>query len=197
MGQPYKTMDSTCFSVNTCNGIVNLIAICRPPDSNVLEFLNEFTDLLEYNINPSGELLLLEDFNITVNKPFDTEAATFLDILGSFNLVNKVDKPMHRLSNTLDVIIHDVDSNIIPKIKVERLFSDQHIVLFDIATLSTTTISKVQAYRKYKDINPNAFMKVVWKSLLDKTPGPSLNDKINYYNTTLQAILDNHATIRS
>ena len=40
-------------------------------------------------------------------------------------------------------------------------------------------------------------MKDVWKSLLDKPPGPSLNDKINYYNTTLQAILDSHAPIKS
>ena len=54
-GQPYKTMESTCFSVNTGNRIVNLIAIYRPSDSNILEFCNEFTNLLEYNINSSGE----------------------------------------------------------------------------------------------------------------------------------------------
>ena len=82
---------------------------------------------------------------------------------------------------------------IIPKIKVDRLFSDHNIVLFDIATLSTITTSKVQAYRKYKDMNPNAFMKDFWKSLLNKPPGPSLNDKVKYYNTVLQAMLDNHA----
>ena len=85
MGQPYKTMESTCFSVNTGNRIVNLIAIYRPLDSNVLEFCNEFTNLHEYNINSSGELLLLEDINIAVNKPFDAEPATFLYILDSFN----------------------------------------------------------------------------------------------------------------
>ena len=108
-----------------------------------------------------------------------------------------MDKPTHRLSNTLELIIHDADSNIVPKIKVDRLFSDHNIVLFDTATLSTTTSSKVRAYRKYKDINPNVFMKDVWKSLLNKPPGPSLDDKINYYNTTLQAILDNHGPIKS
>ena len=115
-GQPYKTMESTCFCVNTGNRMVNLIAIYRPPDSNVLEFCKEFTNLLEYSINSSGELLLLGVFNITINKPFDAEPATFLDILGRFNLVSKVGKPTHRLSNTLD-LIHDADSNIIPKIR--------------------------------------------------------------------------------
>ena len=85
VGQLYKTMESTCFSVNTGNRIVNLIAIYRPLDSNVLEFCNEFTNLPEYNINSSGELSLLEVINIAVNKLFDAEPAPFLDILDSFN----------------------------------------------------------------------------------------------------------------
>ena len=102
-----KTMESTCFSVNTGNRTVHLIAIYRPPDSNIMEFCNEFINLLENNINSSGELVLLGDFNIAINKPLGAGLATFLDILDSFNLVNKVEKPMHRLSNTLDLIIHD------------------------------------------------------------------------------------------
>ena len=190
-------MESTCFNINTGNRIVNLIAIYRPPDSNVLEFCNEFTNLLEKHINSSGELLLLGDFNIAVNKPLDAEPAIFLDNLDSFNLVIKVDKPKHRLSNTLDLIIHDADSNIVPRIKVDRLFSDHNIVFFDIATPSTTTTSKVEAYIKYKDINPDAFMKDVWIYFHDKPPGPSLDDKISYYNTMLQSILDNPAPIKS
>ena len=106
-GQPYNTMEYTCFNVNTGNRIVNIIAIYRPLDCNVMEFCNEFADLLENYINSSGELLLLEDFNMTINKSFDAESATFMDILDSFSMVNKVDKPTHRLSNTLDLIIHD------------------------------------------------------------------------------------------
>ena len=50
-----------------------------------------------------------------------------------------IDKPTHRLSNTLDLIIHDADSNIIPRIKIDRLFSDHNIVLFDISTPCTVT----------------------------------------------------------
>ena len=195
-GQPYKTVEPTCFNINTGYRIVNLIAIYMPPDSNILELCNEFTNLLQNHIN-SSDLLLLEDFNIAVHKPLDAEPATFLEMLDSFNLVNKVDKPTHRLSNTLDLIIHDANSNTGPKIKVDRLFSDHSIVFFDITIPSTTTISNVQAYRKYKNINPNAFMKDVWKFLCDKPPGPSLDDKIGYYNTMLPSILDNHAPITS
>ena len=154
-------------------------------------------NLLKTNINSSGELMLLGDFNIAVNKAFDAKPATFLDILDSFNLVNKVDKPTHRLSNTLNLIIHDADSNIIPRIKVDRLFSDHNIVLFDISTPCTITNSKVQVYRKFKDINPYAFMKDVQEFCLNKPPGPCLDDKTNHYYTMLQTPLDHHAPIKS
>ena len=196
-GQPFKIMESTCFSINTGNRLINLIAIYRPPDSNVLEFCNELTNLLETNINSNGELILLGDFNIAVSKSFDAQPATFLDILDSFNLINKVDKPTHRLSNTLDLIIHDADSNIIPRIKVDRIFSDHNIVLFDISTSCTITNSKVQVYRKFKDINHYAFMKDVEEFCLNTPPGPSLDDKTNHYYTMLQTTLDHHAPIKS
>ena len=196
-GQPFKTMESSCFSISTGNRLINLITIYRPPDSNVLEFSNELTNLLETNINSSGELILLGDFNIAVNKSFDAEPATFLDILDSFNLVNKVDQPTHRPSNTLDLIIHNDDSSIIPRIKVDRLFSDNNIVFFDISLPQTMIISKVKVYRKFKNTKPDVFMKDIGEFCLSKPTGPSLEDKVNYYHTMLQTTLDNHAPIKS
>ena len=63
-GQSIKKMELTCFSISTQNRLINLITIYRPPDSNVLEFCNELTNLLKTNINLSGELILLVVFNI-------------------------------------------------------------------------------------------------------------------------------------
>ena len=144
-----------------------------------------------------GKLILLGDFNIAVNKPSEAEPATFLDMLNSFNLINRVDKPTHRLSNTLDLIIHDADSNIIPRIKIDRLFSDHNIILFDISTPCTVTNSTVRLYRKFKNINPVAYMEDVKKFCLKKPPGLSLEDKTNDYHTVLQSTLDHHAPIKS
>ena len=123
--------------------------------------------------------------------------STFLDILDSFNLVNKVDKPTHRLSNTFDLVIHNADSNIIPSIKVDRLFSDHNIVLFNILLPHTIITSKVKVYRKFKNINPDTFMKDIGEFCLSKPPSPSLDDKANHYHTMLQTTLDNHAPIKS
>ena len=195
--QPFKTMESLCFSISTGNRLINLITIYRPPDSNVLEFCNELAKLLETNINLSGELILLGDFNIAVNKPLDAGPASFLDVLHGFNLINRVDKPTHRLCNTLYLIIHDADSSIIPKIKVDRLFSDHNIILFDISLPHTITTSKVKIYRKFNSINPDAFMKDIRELCLTKPTGPSFEGKVSHYHSMLQSILDIHAPIKS
>ena len=195
--QPFKTMELSCFSISTGNRLINLITIYRPFDSNVLEFCNEFAKLLETNINLSRELILLGDFNIAVNKPLDAGPASFLDVLHSFNLINRVDKPTHRLCNTLDLIIHDADSTIIPKIKVDRLFSDHNIILFDISLPHTITTSKIKIYRKFNSINPDVFMKDIRELSLIKPTSPSLKGKVNHYHSMLQSTLDIHAPIKS
>ena len=194
--EPYKTMESSSFIISTGNRQINLITIYRPPNTNVLEFSNELANLLEININSRGELRLLGDFNIAVNKPSDAGPATFLDVLDSFNLVIKVDKPPHRLSNTLDLIILDTNSSIIPRVKVDRLFSDHNIIFFDISLPHTITISKVKVYRKLKNINPEVFIKDIGEFCLGNPTGTSLENKVNYYHMMLQTILDIHAPIK-
>ena len=94
--------------------------------------------------------------------------------------------PLTRLSNTLDLIIHDANSNVIPRIKIGRLFSDHNIVLFDISTPCAVTKSAIRLYRKLKNINPVAFMEDVEKLCLEKP-----------YYTMLQSTLDHHAPIKS
>ena len=194
--EPYKTMELYSFIISTGNRPINLITIYRPPNTNVLEFCNELANLLQTNINSSGELILLGDFNIAVNKPFDVGPATFLDVLDSFNVVSKVDKPTHRLSKTLDLIILDANSSIIPRVKVDRLFSDHNIIFLDISLPHTITISKVKVFRKLKNINPEVFIKDIGEFYLVNPTGTSLEDKVNYYHMMLQTILHIHAPIK-
>ena len=129
----YNTMEMATFLTNINNHVINLVTIYRPTDTNVLDVCHEFTDILEQHINQSRELVLMGDFNITVNRPFNPDPSMFLDTLDSFNLVNKIKEPTHWLSNTLDLIIHNADSNIVPSTKVGRLFSDHYMVFFRVA----------------------------------------------------------------
>ena len=189
-------MELSLFIISIGNKLLNLIAIYRPPNTNVLEFCKELASLLETNINSSSELLLLGDFNIALNKPSNAGPATFLDVLVSFNLLNKVDKPTHRLANTPDLIILDANSSMIPGVRVDWLFSDHNIILFDISLPHAITTPIVKVYRKLKNINPEVFIKDIGKFCLHKPMGTSLEDKVKYYHTMLQSILDIHAPIK-
>ena len=42
----YITMEMDTFWININNHVINLVAIYRPPDTNILDFCCEFTDIL-------------------------------------------------------------------------------------------------------------------------------------------------------
>ena len=174
----YTTMEMATFWININNHVINLVTIYRPPDTNILDFCCEFTDILEQHINKSGELVLMGDFNITVNKPSDPDPSPFLYTLDSFNLVNRIEEPTHQLSNTLDIIIRNADSNIAPSTKVGRLFLDHHMVFFKVAYQSMAKTSRTQAYRKLTNIDHAAFSCDILKELEENPPGKTLQEKI-------------------
>ena len=188
-------MEMATFWINIYNHVINLVTIYRPPDTNILGFCYEFTDILKQYINQSGELVLMGDFNIAVNKPSNPDPSTFLDTLESFNLVNKIEEPTHWLSNTLDLIIHNADSNIVPFTKVGRLFSDHHMVFFGVVYQSVAKTSRTHAYRKYINIDHAAFSHDILKELEENPPGKTLQ-KIQCYNNILSSALDTHAPVK-
>ena len=190
------TMEMATFWININNHVINLVTIYRLPDNNILDFCCEFTDILEQHINQSGELVLRGDFNNAINKPSDSDPSTFLDPLDSFNVVYKIEEPKYQLSNTLDLFIHNADSNIVPSTKVGRLFSDHHMVFFRVAYQSLAKTSRIQVYRKYISIDHSAFSCDILKELKENPPGKTLQEKIQYYENILSSALDTHAPVK-
>ena len=170
MGQQYKTMEYICFSVNT--GIGWLTSL------------------------PCTDLQISTYWSSAVNSPISLRTTSIQVVKWYY----------------LEILILPSTSCLMQNwppswtfwtvVILSTKWTKLHIGYPTLSTLfmikpGTTTISKVQAYRKYKEINPHAFMKDVQKFCLDKPPGPSLCDKINHYNTMLLTILDNHAPIKS
>ena len=77
------------------NNNYNLILLYRPPNTNVLQFISDLTDILESLITKSGSITLLGDFNIKVNEEDDYDSINFVDFLSAFGLQN-----ISNLSNT-------------------------------------------------------------------------------------------------
>ena len=89
---------------------IRVIVVYRPPPSatNKLTtslFLSEFTTLLENLSITSGELLILGDFNLHVDKPSDPDASQFFSLLYAFGLTQHVRESTHTHGHTLDLVI--------------------------------------------------------------------------------------------
>ena len=87
---------------------IRVIVVYRPPPSatNKLTtslFLSEFTTLLENLSITSGELLILGDFNLHVDKPSDPDASQLFSLLYAFGLTQHVRESTHTHGHTLDL----------------------------------------------------------------------------------------------
>ena len=74
---------------------IKLGVIYRPPNNSVLDFMSDFVDYMECNINIAGEHVILRDFNLQLNKESHQDTITCKDANGEFRL----GKP-NRISNT-------------------------------------------------------------------------------------------------
>ena len=194
----YSSMECSSFSVDLHMSTINLSVIYRPPNSSVLAFAMNFLDLLENNINEKGRLLLLGDFNIPMNNPDSPDASIIKDVLDSLGLQNHIRFPTHRLHNALYLIITEHQENFIRKLNQGRLFSDHHLIDFEIAFTSTSMGQKISTFRKIKSIDHIAFTKNVQHQLaLEDISKINAQECINIYHRILGTTLDNHAPLMS
>ena len=83
----------------------NINVIYRPPETNVLSFISDLTDLSESQITSPEPITILGDLNIKVNDKNDGNIINLLDFIDAFGLAIQNTEPTHRLGNTLDLII--------------------------------------------------------------------------------------------
>ena len=125
----------------------------RPLDSNVTSFADELSDKLERDITKPGQITLKGDFNIKMNKPKDADTIIFSDFLESFGLENRVKGTTKHTENTINLIITQENSSHVSNIVKNTLFSDHHLLLFNISSAKAVPIHKTITYRKIKKID--------------------------------------------
>ena len=95
---------SECLRLSVKLSSINFtfFLIYRPPNTNILPFFNDFTDII-HSINNTN-FLIAGDFNFHFGNPFPPHSS-FSDLLDSLSLVQNVNFPTHISGNTLDLII--------------------------------------------------------------------------------------------
>ena len=69
----FVNMESADFKVTTGNRSIVFTVIYRPPNTSVMSFTGEFTDIMESHIGINCDNIIIDDFNVAVNKPIELD----------------------------------------------------------------------------------------------------------------------------
>ena len=109
-----------------------IILFYRPPSSVALpKFYRKFSLFLQEMATASGELFVVDDFNLHVDSSCDVNAVQFCDLRASFDLKQWVTMPTHTSCHTLDLIITRNQCNLLEDVMVHvPLISDYYATVF-------------------------------------------------------------------
>ncbi|XP_041471218.1 uncharacterized protein LOC121420622 [Lytechinus variegatus] len=157
-------------------------------------FYNEFLLLLEDIALHPGFVMLCGDFNFHVDDAFNQNAVVFNDIISSASFSQLVAGPTHEAGHTLDLILTRALVNFVNEVKTSNPLPSDHAVVECWLNLSKPEQHKVKVkFRKFRDMDIDAFRYDIRSSTLCVTPSSDLNVLIDQYENVLADLMDVHA----
>ena len=143
-------------------------------------------------------LIATGDLNIHVNDENDPDACEFLDLLVSMGLKQHVKGSTHEAGHTLDLVITREHDDVIKSVPViDRFISDHAAVLCPLNSVKPPAVVKEINYRQLKAIDMDALRADLRDSDLCTKEFTDVNEMASCYNSTLQAILNKHAPLKT
>ena len=187
------------------NLTLRLVVVYRPPPSKsnggtLALFFEEFPKLLEQLITTSGSLLIVGDFNFHVDKPTDTTAQRFVQLLHTFDLAQHITSPTHKNGHILDLVITRSDELCADRFIVTDLSLSDHYAVNCVLSLRKPPLEKKEiSYRKLKHIDIQQF-----RDDIIQLPVVAANDNavdvadlVDSYNNELTDLLDKYAPLKT
>ena len=150
--QNTRSFEHASWSVSINNKSLTITGIYHPPPKDGTTnsmFIDDVTEhLSELLINKQNNIIL-GDFNMHIDDPFDPEAGIFNDTMSALGLIQQVTFPTHNKGNTLDLIFSEMgDSVQFGKIHSGPMLTDHAIVFgeLNIKKLKATT-EKVMVHK--------------------------------------------------
>ena len=130
-------------------------------------------------------LVLLGDFNIHTQDTENPDSITYNDMMEVLGLQQHIDKPMHRLGNTLDLIyMESLDRVRVIHSFIGNFISDHRIVGIELAIRKQLEKCQSTNHRNYRDFNLNNFSQVFNNNkLLDQS---SLGEALQAFNEEME-----------
>ena len=145
-----------------------LLAIYRPGSAPVSPmFFEELISVLEHVFILGTYILLAGDFNVHVERTDDPHAISLSEVFDMFQLINRIDKPTHKLGGVLDLI---VSSNNLPVSNCYifpcGIYSDHSFIKVTLPLFNKPCIKSKRLVRSWSCMNRNDFISLVSGSFI-------------------------------
>ena len=145
-------------------------------------------------------LLCVGDFNINMDNEHDHKTKSFKSMLDEFGLKQHVNVPTHKFGHVLDLVISDQSY---PYLLLENgpaiegyVESDHFPLCFHISWMKPSKPSKSIKYRRWKTLNKETFKADLKAACLTYDLACDTNAFVEFYNKTLNAILEKHLPLK-
>lgn len=165
------------------------------------DFLKDFSEFLFDIVTRSENLLIVGDFNIHLCCPSKPLVKEFVHLIDSFNLMQSVSVPTHKLGHTLDIVlssgfsIKDIDVR-------DSGLSDHWPVVFDSDITSCNSVYQPSTFlaRPLNSSTSMHFKELFLVSAADSTTlasqGLDVEDMVSNFNASCLEVLNTVAPLK-
>ena len=160
------TLEHGVWSTMIRNKKLTLAGIYHPPigsskGNTHTKFLDEVSKLTQLLITNYTNVILLGNFNIHTQDTENPDSIIYNDTMEALGLKQHIDKPTHRLENTLDLIyMESLDRVRVIHSSIGNFISDHGIVGIEVEIKKQLEKHQSSKHRNYRDLNLNNFSQV-------------------------------------
>ena len=180
---------------------ITLLGCYYPPPSKIntasdAVFINQFGILLEDILPHAGNLIILGDMNIQVNKLDEVIPHDYLQMIEALDLSLLVTISTHKSGNTLDHIIKKAHQSCqILNLTKGDLLLDHNYVFGSCSSETPLKQCKTIEYQKIKAIDKNSYILDLGEIVKNAPYDDTLDALVDYHDKMLTALLDKHAPV--
>jgi len=196
------SFEGLCLRLSIGGDSLILLSIYRPGSSRPPgTFYDELTAVLETLVIQACPVVIGGDFNVHVEDPSDPDAIRLSDLLASFDMIQHVTGPTHRLGGTLDLVVTSSDYRV-DAICVDPsdVISDHGLVACRLPSRRGAEPPSTRVVRSWRIVDRQAFQQAVRDSVLgcpSSWSSRSADELFALYDSELRRLADQFAPART
>ena len=172
-----------------------LITVYRLQFVPVMEFINEFEELLEKYAVLNDDVVITGDVNIHMETE-DSPARKFGKLLDRYDLIQHVIGPSHIMGHTIDIVISPNRPSYIKDLVVRKVDLSHHFLIeFSISARALSSETKTITYRPWKKMDHARFSQDINDTLKSYPETQNLAEKITIYDKVLKEKADQYSPL--